>query len=99
MSWRSGRGGLGLAVLLGVGLGSVAWAQSAERAQGAEKRVVTFSVQRQRGVDARVDYAALTRFGPWDDRNYQLRQEDLAVLPANESENTEPLPAFFRVAL
>jgi hypothetical protein len=48
------------------------------------------------GVDPRVDYGALTKLGPWDDRNYQLRQEDLTVLPAND-EYRPGVPAFFKI--
>jgi len=56
-------------------------------------------IDQARGADPRVDYASLLRFGPWDDRNYALTREDLAVLAANESELTDPIPAFFRVEL
>jgi hypothetical protein len=52
-----------------------------------------------RGVDPRVDYPALARIGPWDDRNYKLTLEDLAVLAPNESELKDPIPVFFRVEL
>ncbi|MEM8960327.1 MAG: hypothetical protein AAGD38_02515, partial [Acidobacteriota bacterium] len=38
-------------------------------------------IKQNRGVDIRVDYADLTKLGPWDDRNYDLTLEDLAVLP------------------
>ncbi|MEM6335451.1 MAG: sialidase family protein [Bacteroidota bacterium] len=50
------------------------------------------------GVDARVNYAELKTFGPWDDRNLQLTAEDLAILPADESRYLQPVPAFYRVA-
>lgn len=50
-----------------------------------------------RGVDPAVDYAALARFGPWDDRNYQLTRDDLALLPTDEAERRDPIPAFYRV--
>ena len=52
-----------------------------------------------RGADSLVDYGALVRFGPWDDRNYELTRGDLAVLAANEAELRVPIPAFFRVEL
>jgi hypothetical protein len=48
------------------------------------------------GVDPRVDYGALTKLGPWDDRNYQLRQEDLRALPEND-EYRHGVPAFFKI--
>jgi hypothetical protein len=51
------------------------------------------------GVDARVDYARLAQFGPWDDRNYDLTAEDLEVLAPDEHELHDPIPAFFRVEL
>jgi hypothetical protein len=56
-------------------------------------------VVQARGVDSRVDYAALTQIGPWDDRNYQLTVDDLALLAPNELEQRDPIPAFFRVWL
>jgi hypothetical protein len=52
-----------------------------------------------RGVDPRVDYSTLTRFGPWDDRNYSLTQEDLELLSPEEAELLDPIPAFYRVEL
>lgn len=57
------------------------------------------TIVQSRGVDSRVDYASLTRIGPWDDRNYALTQEDLSLLAANEAELDDPVPAFYRVEL
>lgn len=56
-------------------------------------------IDQSRGVDSRVDYASLTRFGPWDDRNYQLTLEDLELLAPDEEEQSEAIPAFYRVHL
>lgn len=56
-------------------------------------------IKASRGVDPRVDYASLVVYGPWDDRNYQLKAEDLAWLAPNEAEQKEGIPAFFRVEL
>ncbi len=56
-------------------------------------------VVQSQGADSRVDYSSLTRIGPWDDRNYQLTLEDLALLAPNEEELTEGIPAFYRVRL
>lgn len=56
-------------------------------------------IDQKRGRDARVDYASLTRFGPWDDRNYQLTREDIALLAPNEHELRDPVPAFFRIEM
>lgn len=53
----------------------------------------------KRGKDPRVDYPSMTRFGPWDDRNYQVTQEDLAVLAPNEHQLRDPIPVFFRIEL
>ncbi|MEM7354568.1 MAG: sialidase family protein [Acidobacteriota bacterium] len=57
------------------------------------------TVVQSRGVDARVDYASLSRIGPWDDRNYQLTKEDLALLADNEQALSEGIPVFYRVQL
>ena len=51
------------------------------------------------GVDARVDYASLTDYGPWDDRNYELNQDDLALLGENERELSVIAPLFFRIEM
>jgi hypothetical protein len=48
------------------------------------------------GVDPRVDYPSLLKFGPWDDKNYQLRLEDIAVLPENDVYRPG-VPAFFKI--
>ncbi|MEL7450790.1 MAG: proprotein convertase P-domain-containing protein [Pseudomonadota bacterium] len=56
-------------------------------------------IVQSRGVDASVDYGSLTKFGQWDDRNYQLTKADLAVLAKNEHELFPGIPAFFRVEL
>lgn len=57
------------------------------------------NIDQDRGVDPRVDYKELTRFGPWDDRNYQLTKDDLQKLSAKEEERSGRIPAFFRVEL
>jgi subtilisin-like proprotein convertase family protein len=51
------------------------------------------------GTDARVNYATLLDYGPWDDRNYSLTREDIALLAPNEAELYDPIPAFYRVEL
>ncbi len=53
-------------------------------------------IKQQLGVDQRVDYAALAELGPWDDRNYQLTLEELAILPENDH-FVRNVPAFFKV--
>ncbi len=57
------------------------------------------TIVQSRGVDSRVDYASLIRFGPWDDRNYALTAADLGLLADNEAELDNMIPAFFRVEL
>ncbi|MEM1178389.1 MAG: sialidase family protein [Acidobacteriota bacterium] len=56
-------------------------------------------IYQERGVDSRVDYPSLTQFGPWDDRNYALTQEDLEELRDDEERYRDPIPAFYRVGL
>ena len=53
-------------------------------------------IEQSLGVDQSVDYASLTELGPWDDRNYQLTQRDLAVLPPKD-QYVAGVPAFFKV--
>jgi hypothetical protein len=52
-----------------------------------------------RGADQAVDYAALAQIGPWDDRNYQLTADDVALLSPDEASARDPVPAFFRIEL
>jgi hypothetical protein len=57
-------------------------------------------IRQARGVDSNnVRYDTLIRYGPWDDRNYQLTKADLEVLAKNEEELADPIPAFFRVRM
>ncbi len=65
----------------------------------AQAPAVNVRIDAAKGVDRRVDYAALTQIGPWDDRNYSLTLKDLALLPPNEHEQLNPIPAFFRVEM
>lgn len=48
------------------------------------------------GVDPTLDYSTLSKYGPWDDRNYQLSRADLAILPGNDR-YVPGVPAFFKV--
>lgn len=56
-------------------------------------------INQARGVDASVDYVALSEIGPWDDRNYTVTAEELLLLSDNEAELSEPIPVFYRVLL
>lgn len=79
-----------------IGLGAWCFLCSAVMAQQASKPI---DIVQACGVDQRVDYMALTKFGPWDDRNYKLTGEDLELLAPDEDELHIPIPAFFRVEL
>ena len=57
------------------------------------------NIDQDKGIDSRVDYSSLTRFGPWDDRNYQLTAEDLAYLSPEEEQLKVYIPAWFRVEM
>ena len=56
-------------------------------------------IEQSRGADAAVDYRALARLGPWDDRNYSLTAADIALLAPNEADLDEAIPVFYRVHL
>jgi hypothetical protein len=56
-------------------------------------------VDQRKGVDPRVDYPGLANIGPWDDRNYRVTKEELALLAPNERELRDPIPVFFRIEL
>ena len=56
-------------------------------------------IDQARGADPRVDYTRFDQIGPWDDRNYKVTQDDMALLAANEHELRDPIPVFFRVEL
>lgn len=53
-------------------------------------------IEQVKGVDQRVDYKSLEKMGPWDDRNYLLTKEDLAVIPEKD-QYLANVPAFFKV--
>ena len=61
--------------------------------------VLAQDIVQSRGIDQGLDYSSLTRFGPWDDRNYNLILEDLEFFSPNEEELYPGIPAFFRVEL
>ena len=79
---------LALALTAGTGL-VTAQSQAPKQASAA-------TIEQSRGVDPSVDYASLVRFGPWDDRNYDLTAADIALLPANDR-FVPGVPAFFKV--
>lgn len=56
-------------------------------------------IVQSRGADQRVRYTELQKYGPWDDRNYDLTAQDLKYLSADEHTLNNQLPVFFRVEL
>jgi len=54
------------------------------------------TIEQARGVDQRVQYDALTKYGPWDDRNYELTADDVALLHKND-QYLHRVPAFFKI--
>lgn len=66
---------------------------------GAEKNIQdSVEISQEKGADSEVDYKSLTRYGPWDDRNYSLTLEDLSLLPEND-QYVANVPVFFKVQL
>jgi hypothetical protein len=53
-------------------------------------------IDNTRGADPGVDYAKLTKYGPWDDRNYILTRADLSLLPPGD-QYVNGVPAFYKV--
>ena len=84
---------LALSLLL---LGSTASFAAEPDKDGYVDQIDDATIVQSQGVDQRVDYAGLRRFGPWDDRNYALTQADVAMLPAND-EYRYGVPAFFKI--
>jgi len=85
---RTGHLALLSAALLAFSLGS-----------GAEQKDSPYVVNQAKGVDQRIDYRTLEKFGPWDDRNYSMTSADLNLLSREDAKIRSQLPAFFRVEL
>jgi Bacterial Ig domain len=75
------------------------WAAGALAAAAFTTAAAAQPVEQGRGVDHRVDYGSFTQLGPWDDRNYRVTLQDLALLAPNEHELKDPIPVFFRIEL
>lgn len=69
------------------------------REASAQQLMITPQITQERGADTLIRYQDLTRFGPWDDRNYQLTRADIALLSPDEDQLRDPIPVFFRVEL
>ena len=86
------------ALLLGVTAVGAVQAQS--QGGGVIHRDIAVQIVQGRGHDPQVNYANLTNFGPWDDRNYDLTADDLAKLSPHEDQvKNQPIPAFYRVIM
>ena len=73
--------------------------QAEQHRSGSEQAVQSGATIRQaRGVDQTVTYQTLTRYGPWDDRNYGLTKADVDLLPPGD-QYLPNVPAFFKVYL
>jgi hypothetical protein len=70
-----------------------------ELAKASKTALPEVAIRQSLGVDESVDYAALQDLAPWDDRNYQLRAKDIALLSEHESESKDLIPVFFRIEL
>jgi hypothetical protein len=100
MSIASRHGGRWAALFLGVAVAGAAGAQTTPgSSNGQQHRAVSVQIIQGRGRDPSIDYNALTNHGPWDDRNYTLTADDLKKLPARDSEDKQPIPAFYRVEM
>lgn len=87
-----------ISVILLVSVPTMLLAQ-AQGVSGASRAVQEKAeIVQSRGQDAQVEYRSLTRFGPWDDRNYSVTRADLALLPAND-QFLPHVPVFFKVEL
>ena len=65
-------------------------------AHAASSTDAPYVVEQTRGVDQRITYKSLEKYGPWDDRNYEVTLEDLALLP-DDDQYLNRVPAFFKI--
>ena len=66
---------------------------------GAEKNIQeSAEISQEKGADPKVDYRSLTKYGPWDDRNYSVTQKDLKLIPEND-QYLSNVPVFFKIQL
>lgn len=82
-----------LSVICALVLGASGWAVAAQVEEQQEEPVI---IEQSRGVDPSVDYASLTKFGPWDDRNYDVRKDDLNWLHPND-QYLPRVPVFYKI--
>ena len=73
-------------------------AQDEPQSGAAESIQARAEISQARGVDQRVDYQSLTKYGPWDDRNYDVTNEDLSLIP-DKDQYLHNVPVFFKIIL
>ncbi|MEO8671474.1 MAG: hypothetical protein ABI411_09185 [Tahibacter sp.] len=85
-------------LMLGIALGCAAMSAGAMEIEKEDSvdQIDNATIVQSRGADQSVDYQSLRRFGPWDDRNYELTAADIATLPADD-EYRYGVPAFFKI--
>ena len=71
-------------------------AETETQSGSADSIQAAAEISQAKGVDQRVDYQSLKKYGPWDDRNYDVRLEDLALLPKND-QYLSNVPVFFKI--
>ena len=70
-----------------------------EYESGAAKSIQDAAeISQEKGVDQRVDYQSLTKYGPWDDRNYCVTLDDLSLIPEKD-QYLHNVPVFFKIHL
>ena len=74
------------------------FAQGEPQSGSAKSIQDSAQISQLRGVDQRVDYQSLTRYGPWDDRNYGVTREDLSLIPEKD-QYLQNVPVFFKIFL
>ena len=84
---------------VGLGLAVALICSGVAQAQDRPTPSVTITISQSRGADARVDYAQLATIGPWDDRNYRLTADEVALLSKNEADAIIAIPAFYRIEM
>jgi hypothetical protein len=84
------------ALLASLTFSVVAFAQATVFAPEGAEADVKFVPTQSRGVDQTLNYESLLKYGPWDDRNYELTKNDVAVLPAQDRFFAS-VPAFFKI--
>ena len=89
---------LAIAIFTLTSLSAPLLAQGGSQSGSAESIQASAVISQARGVDQRVDYQSLTKYGPWDDRNYNVTLEDLSLIPEKD-QYLPNIPVFFKIFL